>query len=92
MLAQRTHTEGNVRRFIVDYREWMNPGTTVSAFTAVSSSLTATVTGAAIQDDQTCVFFVNAGELGEEFTVTLTLTTSYGEIKIDVVPFLVVAA
>lgn len=92
-LPTREHTAGNKRRFVVDYREWMNPGATVSAFTAVlsPSTVTATVTGAAIQDDQTCVFFVNGGAEGEEFEVDLTLTTSYGEIKIDVVPFVVIA-
>jgi len=64
----------------------------MSTFTAVASAgAVATVDGAAIQGDDTGVFFVNGGELAEQFTVELTLTTYYGEIKIDDVPFLVVA-
>ena len=86
------HTVGNTRRFVVDYRDWMNRGTTMTAFTAVvSAGAVATVSGAAIQGDDTGVFFVAGGLLDEEFTVTLTLTTSYGEIKIDEVPFVVVS-
>lgn len=92
MLPQRTHTEGNRRRYLVDYRTWMNRGTTLAEFTAVvSAGAVATVDGVTINSEGYGVFFVNGGEEGEEFTVTLTATTSSNEIKIDAVPFVVVA-
>lgn len=91
MQALRRFTAGNRRRYIVDYSSWLREGTSVDGFTAVSSSLTAAVTNAQPLPDQTCQFIVDGGVLGEEFTVTLTMTTSYGEIKLDDVPFLVVA-
>lgn len=91
MLPGRKHTVGNRRRFICDYRRWMNAGTTMAAFTAViSAGAVATVDTVSIQGDDTGVFFVNGGVAAEQFTVTITLTTSYGEIKIDVIPFVVV--
>lgn len=90
-LPTKKHTAGNRRRFVVDYLQWMNEGTTMFSFTATSSSLTATVDGAAIQGDDTGVFFVNDGVADETFDVSLTMTTSYGEIKHDTVPFIVVA-
>lgn len=91
MLPQRKHTAGNRRRFIVDYRQWMNRGTTMEEFAAVSSSDDITVSGVTIQGDDTGVFLIDGGAAGDEFEITLTLTTSYGEVKIDTVPFLVVA-
>lgn len=91
MIAQRRLTQGNRRRFIVDYRDWMNRGTTMSAFTAVASSAAITISGVAIQGDDTGVFLVEGGVAGDTFTVTVTLTTSYNEVKKDTVPFLVVA-
>lgn len=87
----RKFTEGNRRRFIVDYSEYLKAGASVSTFAAVSSSDTATVDDVSINNDGQGVFFLNDGEVGEEFTVTLTMTSSYGEIKIDDLPFLVVA-
>lgn len=92
MLPQRKHTVGNRRKFIVDYSNWMNRGTTVAGFTATSSSTTATVDTVSIDGDGEGVFFVNGGVEGETFQVSLVMTPTNGEIKNDVVPFLVVAA
>lgn len=91
MIAQRRHTQGNTRRFIVDYRAWMNRGTTMAVFAAVVDNAHITISGVAIQGDDTGVFLVSGGTAGDTFTVTVTLTTSYGEIKKDSIPFLVVA-
>lgn len=91
MLAQRRHTEGNIRLFIVDYRQWMNRGTTMASFAVEADDAAITISGVAIQGDDTGVFLLSGGTAGDTFNVTLTLTTSYGEIKVDTVPFLVVA-
>lgn len=91
MLAQRRHTKGNIRRFIVDYRKWMNRGTTMASFAVEADDAAITISGVAIQGDDTGVFLLSGGTAGDTFNVTLTLTTSYGEIKVDTVPFLVVA-
>lgn len=91
MLTQRRHTAGNTRRFVADYRDWMNRGTTMASFTAVSDSAAITVSGVAVQGDDTGIFLISGGTVGLTFNITLTLTTSYGEIKKDTVPFLVVA-
>lgn len=90
MLPQRKVTAGNIRRFFVDYSQWLNSGVIKDDFAAVSSSVTATVTGVDMLPSGLCVFFIEATESGEEFTITLTLTTNVGEVKVDVVPFLVV--
>lgn len=91
MLAQREHTAGNIRRFVADYRDWMNRGTTMATFAVVASDPAITVSGVAIQGDDTGAFLLAGGTAGATFTVTLTMTTSYGERKIDTVPFLVIA-
>ncbi len=90
LLARRSHTVGNRRRYTVNYCSWLNEGDTVASGTAVSSSLTATVDGVATGNNK-LVFFVNAGVLNETFTVSVQVTTSRGEVKNDTIEFAVLA-
>lgn len=87
----RKFTEGNRRRYIVDYSQYLRQGATVSSFAAVSSSDTATIDDVSVNGDGQGVFFIEGGELDEEFTVTITMVSSYTEIKIDDLPFVVIA-
>jgi hypothetical protein len=93
-LKSLPHTAGNVIRYILDYEQFLEPGTTITAFTAVlapGSSTTATITQTSVNPEGEGVFFVNGGAVNEVFTVNLQGTDSRGEIVNDTVVFTVVA-
>jgi hypothetical protein len=69
----------------------LNRGVSVASFTAEADSDDITLDDVSVQADGTCVFFIDGGEAGLEFTVTVTMTSSKDEVKIDAVPFLVIA-
>lgn len=91
LLATKTHTVGNARRWYVDYSKWLPEGTWVASATVVSSSTSCTINNVALVENKKVVFFTNGGTLGETMTATITMTTSYSAIKIDTMQFLVVA-
>lgn len=94
LLKNIFHTAGNSTRYTIDYCEWLEPGTTIIAFTAVLASgsvTTATITGALVNPSGEGVFFVNGGAINENFTVALQGTDSRGEIVKDTLTFTVVA-
>jgi len=88
------HTAGNVIRYILDYEQFLDPGTTITAFTAVidpASSTSATITQVSVNPEGEGVFFVNGGAVNETFTVDVQGTDSRGEIVKDTITFTVVA-
>lgn len=90
ILDRKPQTVGNRRKYIVDYSQWLDTGITITAGTATTTSLTATVDTVS-HTASTLIFFVNNGALNEIFTVALQITDSNGEIKNDTVEFFVVA-
>ena len=90
ILDRKQHTVGNIRKYIVDYSQWLDTGVTITAGTATTTSLTASVT-AVSHTTSTLIFFVNGGILNEVFVVNLSITDSNTEVKLDTVEYFCVA-
>jgi hypothetical protein len=91
LLASRNQTVSARTRWVVDYSDWLC-NTTLATWALVSSSTTAAVDAGAFNPEQTqVIFFVIGGVLNETFTVTLTVSDSLGQIRIDTINFTVVA-
>jgi hypothetical protein len=83
------HTAGNIKKWVVDYKRWLLPGEAILTQSVVSSSTTLTVTNTLINLHKEVWFYLNGGVTGETPTITVTVTTSKGETKIDVFDVLV---
>lgn len=90
-IAKRNHTVGDRRRYLVDYRGWLDDRRAITAHTVTSSSATATVDDDSVRDASQVLFFVNDGVLNETFTVTVSITCSDTEIRRDTISFTVIA-
>lgn len=85
MLSTKTisHTAGNQKLWALDYSAWLLPGETISSYTLVSSSTTLLLDTMQIFQGKQLRFRVTGGAAGEVATLTVTVTTSRGETKID---------
>jgi hypothetical protein len=94
LLASKSHGVGNTRRWEVDYCRWVENTGSITNFTVTSSSTSMTIGTGSLAPSIlgfVCVFYTVGGNLGEAPTVTLTMTDSFGNVKIDTVGFTVVA-
>jgi len=90
LLANRAHTVGNRKKYVIDYSQWLNEGVTVSAAVVTSDSTTATVDGVTPLADR-IEFFLNGGVLNENVTLSVRMTNTKTEIKNDTINVFVVA-
>jgi hypothetical protein len=90
-LAQRTHTEGDRRRWVLRYKNWLPEHQQLSDADVVSDSTTLTVSDVEIRDAREVIFFLNGGAAGETVTVTVTVTRTDTSIKVTTLTFTVVA-
>lgn len=91
LLGTKTKTPNDVKRYTIDYSDWLDTGETISTvvFTPDSGM---TITGDAVAGDGlSVVFFANGGDEGSTYNVDVTVTTSVGQTKDDHVEFVVVA-
>lgn len=86
-----THTAGNRKRWILDYCKWLLPGESILTQSVVSSSLTCTVDTTQVWLGREVWFYLNNGVVGETPTITVTVTTSKGETKVDTLNVNVIA-
>ncbi len=77
--------------YTVDYRPWLDEKRAISAHSATSSSLTATVDTISVRDGSQVLFFVNGGVLGETFTVSMQITCTDTAVHNDTITFTVIA-
>lgn len=94
-LGQQNITAGDIRRYQIDYTQFLQPGEVLTAggFTVTSSGATSTARGAFLNITETQLyFFVTGGNLNESFTVSVQVKTSFGETINDTIAFTVVAA
>lgn len=85
-IANNPHTVGNRIRYSLDYSIWLPDGVSVTSATVVSSSTTCTVDTITFPDNKV-FFFLNGGKLAEVLIVTVSMTDSKGEIKLDTMRF-----
>lgn len=90
-LAKYVKQSTERKRYVVDYTDWLDTGETLTlASLAVSPATTPplVVDASAIgTDNKTVVYFVNGGLDGRTYTITLTATTSVGQVKEDEITF-----
>ena len=106
LLGAKNHTVGNVRRWFIDYRDWLDDGVTVATFTAgvqagsdqiggitgpTGGSAAVAVASPAVVSGHKGVMVVSGGVLNETFTASLVMTDTKGEVKNDTIAFTVVA-
>lgn len=88
-LKTLNHTAGNYKLWTLNYRHWLLPGETISSFTIVSSSTTLTVDTTSVLLGRELQFRLVGGVAGETPTLTVTVTTSKTETKIDTINVIV---
>jgi|SRR5215469_16868520 len=84
------HTAGNVIKWRVDYKHWLDNATELQTLNINSSSASLTI-GAIQILGRHAYFFVQGGVIGEQATLTLTATDFFGNKKNDTLQFSVVA-
>jgi hypothetical protein len=90
LIASRTHTAGDSRRWIIDYSRWLDNTATIVTVDISSSSATCTANSGEVKGKEV-IFHLTGGTVGETCTVTLTMTDSFANIKKDTIKFTVVA-
>ena len=90
ILGSKTHTEGDTRRWEIDYSRWLSNTATIASATAESNSDTLLVDEPTVLGRE-LVFFIRGGVLGETAIVTIIMTDSFDNIKTDTIHFTVIA-
>jgi hypothetical protein len=89
-LASKRHTEGDTRKWTVDYERWLDNTVDIETIDVQSSSTSCTIQSSTILGDAV-VFFLTGGNLGETLTVTLEMQDTDGNHKRDTIMFTVVS-
>ena len=81
------------KRYAIDYSDWLDTGELVRT---VTYEVTPTENGCLVIDttsiDSTntqAVFYASAGNVGISYTVTATMNTSAGQVRVDTIQFVV---
>lgn len=89
-LARFAKQPAERKRYTIDYSDWLDTGETISlvAFTVSPTGLEIDAYSIAVSGTSVA-FFANYGVNGTAYTVTVTITTSGGQIKEDEILFAV---
>jgi len=88
LLGSKTHTAGNAIRWRIEYKYWLDNAADIQTMNISSSSSTLTI-GAIQILGKHLYFFLLGGTVGEQATLTLTMTDNLGNVKKDTVQFTV---
>jgi len=88
LLASRSHTAGDTKRWTVRYDEWLD-NTEIAQMEVVSNLPSCTIGNITILGTE-IVFFLSGGNVNEQLTLALTMTDDLGNIKQDTVAFTIV--
>ena len=98
-ISQQNITSGDVRRYEIDYHEFLQFGEKLTAFLlAIASQIpaatsTVNAAGSFLDVDDTILYlFVTGGNSGESFVLDVQVKTSYGQTINDTIAFTVVPA
>lgn len=93
-LRRFTKTPDEIKRYGVDYSQWLDTTEQVNSTTlAVSgpdNTLTATQSSIS-SDGRKVAFFVSGGTSGKSYNVYVEARTTIGQLREDTIPFVVVA-
>lgn len=82
---------GERKRYSIDYDNWLETGELVStrSFSVSPATTPAFVVDASatLPGNRSIAFYVNGGKSGENYKVTVSISTSGGQVKEDVVLF-----
>lgn len=88
-LAKFVKTPNENKRYVVDYTNWLDTGETISSgVLSVSPATSPALTAGTLTINaggKSVNFFIAAGKDGSDYTVTLQVTTSIGQIKEDTI-------
>ena len=91
-LGQDNITTGDARRYQVDYTPFLQQGEVLTSFTVSDNGPTSTTQGGFFDVTETQLyFFVTGGIVGENFTVSVQVKTSYGQTVNDTLAFSVIS-
>jgi hypothetical protein len=96
LLAKKSISPGDVKRYTVDYSDWLDDGETVSSvaltITYESGSGDASISSHSTTSSQV-IFFITAGTTvaGTVLDVNIAMTSSVGQVKNDHVEFVLFA-
>jgi len=90
LLGSKQHTEGDTRRWTINYGSWLDNTANLIDASVASNSTTCVVGDIAVLGPDVS-FFLSGGERNERLTVSLTMTDNIGNIKNDTIAFTVVA-
>jgi hypothetical protein len=85
-IGAATKTSTEIKRYKIDYTDWLDIGETVTAvtYTALGSAPLITVSGATINAGGLGVtFFINGGLDSYSYELKVEITTSGGQVKDD---------
>ena len=90
LLGSKSHTEGDTKRWRIDYSRWLENPATIESAIVTSSSATCTVDDSVVLGKEV-IFFITGGTRGEQVTVSIEMTDTDGNVKHDNIVFTVVA-
>lgn len=92
ILAKRPFTQGNRRKYNIDYSAWLTPaGTTITAASISTTQAGFSIDTVTHTSSVVSFFMAGTGTLNTFFTVLTQITDSNGEIKNDTIEFVIVA-
>ena len=90
LLGSKQHTEGDTKRWRIDYSRWLANAVNIESAVITSSSATCTTEDSTVLGDEV-VFFLTGGVQGETLTVSVVMTDTDGNVKNDSIAFTVIA-
>lgn len=94
LLAKRYITQGDTRRYVIDYNDFLLKGIVLTAAVIVNGTAgtTSTVQNVTLDESATkVIFFATGGALNEVFTANVQVTDSNNEVVNDTIQFTVVS-
>lgn len=95
-LAKFKQYTGEIKRYSIDYSQWLDPGETISdvSYEIQDNTLTTplAVSGAIVSDDNvSATFYISGGEDTETYELVVTMSTTGGQVRQDEIIFTVEA-
>lgn len=91
LLGRRPFPIGDTRQFKVDYQYWLAEGATLVSATVTADSDAMTVSAVIAEHNYLTFSMAGSPEVNADFTVSVQILNSRGEIKNDTIQFFAVS-